>query len=230
MRMNLGEMGAYVPQFSPDNSLILFPMTDAAGDGGYGLWDGSGKLLGFLREDSYDAHFVPDGKHIVLEYPRRPVLILANDSFTSPIVNVSVDNGTSWEIESVRSSPSVRQTQASAVGSESATETGYDDTNVRNGMPKEVFDHLCAQFGKPTASARDSAGKRLVTGGDDTTLRFWDMQSWREVATFRMPAAIKSCEFSADDSQLIVVMQDDSGQIWEHARCCSAAARAWPVD
>ncbi len=216
--MRVGVGGYADPQFSPDDSLIVNAMAGPDGATEFGLWDASGKLIGCLREASleYTPKFAPDGKHVLLEPSNKaPVLILANDSFTSPIENVSVGDSLSWEIESARSSSSPMRSQNESVNDGPSVKGGDGDAKVRNGMPENVFERLCAQYGKPTTSARDHTGGRLVTGGDDSTLRFWDTHSWREVATFRMDQAITSCEFTADDSRLIILFEDGGGEIWD---------------
>ncbi len=49
---------------------------------------------------------------------------------------------------------------------------------------------------------------RLVTGGDDCTVRFWDTTSWRNVATIQCYTPVVSLAFAGDGSRLVEITGD----------------------
>ena len=60
-------------------------------------------------------------------------------------------------------------------------------------------------------------GRRLVTGSRDKTLRLWDLQGRREIATLRGDAAVSTASFSADGSRLVAGSIDGVVRVWDAA-------------
>ena len=69
-----------------------------------------------------------------------------------------------------------------------------------------------------TSVAFSSDGQLALTGGNDTTLKLWDIASGRDVRTFvGHKAAVNSVAFSPDDKLVLSGSGDDTLKLWEMA-------------
>ena len=61
-------------------------------------------------------------------------------------------------------------------------------------------------------------GKQIVTAGDDTTARGWDVQTAQELQRFTVPnAGMKAAEFSSDGRLVLTAGDDGVARLWDVA-------------
>ena len=67
-----------------------------------------------------------------------------------------------------------------------------------------------------TAAAFSADGKRVLSGGDDRTLRLWEADTAKEIQVFRgSEGGIKSVAFSPDDKRVLSGSADATVRLWD---------------
>jgi WD40 repeat protein/mono/diheme cytochrome c family protein len=67
-----------------------------------------------------------------------------------------------------------------------------------------------------TAAAFSADGKRVLSGGDDRTLRLWEVESGKTLQVFRgCEGGVKSVAFSPDDKRVLSGSADATVRLWE---------------
>ena len=78
------------------------------------------------------------------------------------------------------------------------------------------------RFGRP-ATAR--MGRQIVSGGDDSTVRIWDVASGADVRNWQAIRVVWSVAYSPDGRQIVSAGDDSTVRIWDAAS--GAAVRTW---
>ena len=73
-------------------------------------------------------------------------------------------------------------------------------------------------------------GKYLLTGGEDQTVRLWDVQSGAEVRRFSGHTdVVRSVAFSPDGKYFVTASHDDTARLWRTDGTSSSAATSTPA-
>jgi serine/threonine protein kinase/WD40 repeat protein len=74
---------------------------------------------------------------------------------------------------------------------------------------------LPANIGAIRSVVATQDGNRLITGGDDGAVRFWDTVAWKEVAVFRRESSVTDLILSSDGKRLIVLLAMPAVEVWD---------------
>jgi serine/threonine protein kinase len=150
------------------------------------------------------VRFAPDGRH--LASGDKDGVLLYWDAETGQVVRRFPKHP--QEIRSVAFAPTSEHL-ASASG---FTVRLYD---VRGQEVRRYSGHT----GSIKCLAFSADGKRLITGGDDKTIRLWDVSTGREVQRFsRHAAGITALAFRADTNQFASASRDQTVRLWDLRR------------
>jgi serine/threonine protein kinase/WD40 repeat protein len=94
---------------------------------------------------------------------------------------------------------------------------------IVDGASKRVAT-LASHNGPVRALAVTADGERLISAGNDGSIRFWETETWTEIATFRHFSGVTAMAMSPDGTRLAIFHADATVQVWDIREPAEVAA------
>ena len=205
--------------FTPDGKCVLTIGWSKGGSAIF-LWNADGNRIGGVQTIKRMAHAGvpaagPDGKTIYVKVDDA-VRAFDRSNFDTSVDSFEIEElGSMESLTAICGYSSLKETKVKAdtrVLKAAIADDGYIDVSSDNVYVK--INRIGSPANHIRAFTLSPDNTRLVTG-DDSTIRFYDTATWREVAVFRQETAVKDLKFTPDGTRLIVRFGDGSAQIWD---------------